>query len=40
MTEVKNYSLDIKGKKIEVEIGKVANLANGSCVITLGETVI
>ena len=40
MTEVKNYSLDINGKKIEVEIGKVANLANGSCVITLGETVI
>ena len=40
MTEVKNYSLDIKGKKIQVEIGKVANLANGSCVITLGETVI
>ena len=40
MTQVKNYSLDIKGKKIEVEIGKVANLANGSCVITLGETVI
>ena len=40
MTQVKNYSLDIKGKKIEVEIGKVANLANGSCAITLGETVI
>ena len=40
MTQVKNYSLVIKGKKIEVEIGKVANLANGSCVITLGETVI
>ena len=40
MTQVKNYSLDIKGKKIEVETGKVANLANGSCVITLGETVI
>ena len=40
MRQVKNYSLDIKGKKIEVEIGKVANLANGSCVITLGETVI
>ena len=40
MSDVKNYSLDIYGKKIEVEIGKVANLANGSCVITLGETVI
>ena len=40
MSDVKNYSLDIHGKKIEVEIGKVANLANGSCVITLGETVI
>ena len=39
MSDVKNYSLDIHGKKIEVEIGKVANLANGSCVITLGETV-
>jgi polyribonucleotide nucleotidyltransferase len=40
MENIKNYSLDINGKNLEVEIGKVANLANGSCVLTMGETVI
>ncbi|MDG2101314.1 MAG: polyribonucleotide nucleotidyltransferase [Dehalococcoidia bacterium] len=40
MENIKNYSLEINGKNLEVEIGKVANLANGSCVLTIGETVI
>ena len=40
MKNIKKYSLDINGKKLEVEIGKIANLANGSCVLTIGETVI
>ena len=40
MEEIKNYTLDLHGKKLEVEIGRVANLANGSCVLTLGETLI
>ena len=38
MENIKNYSLEINGKNLEVEIGKVANLANGSCVLTIGET--
>ncbi|NCG35259.1 MAG: polyribonucleotide nucleotidyltransferase [Dehalococcoidales bacterium] len=40
MENIKNYSLEINGKNLEIEIGKVANLANGSCVLTIGETVI
>ena len=40
MEEIKNYTLDLHGKKLQVEIGRVANLANGSCVLTLGETLI
>ena len=40
MEEIKNYTLDLHGKKLEVEVGRVANLANGSCVLTLGETLI
>ena len=37
---IKKYSLDINGNELSVEIGRVANLANGSCVLTLGETVV
>jgi len=40
MENIKNYSLEINGKNLEVEIGRVANLANGSCVLSIGETVI
>jgi len=39
-TNTKKYSLDINGSSLDVEIGRVANLANGSCVLTLGETMI
>ena len=37
---IKKYSLDINGSELSVEVGRVANLANGSCVLTLGETVV
>ncbi|MBP05265.1 MAG: polyribonucleotide nucleotidyltransferase [Chloroflexi bacterium] len=37
---IKKYSLDINGKHLDVEVGRVANLANGSCVLTVGETVV
>ena len=34
---IKKYSLDINGNELSVEVGRVANLANGSCVLTLGR---
>ena len=37
---IKKYSLDVNGNELSVEVGRVANLANGSCVLTLGETVV
>ena len=37
---IKKYSLDINGNELSIEVGRVANLANGSCVLTLGETVV
>ena len=37
---IRKYSLDINGNELSVEVGRVANLANGSCVLTLGETVV
>ena len=37
---IKKYSLDINGNELSVEVGRVAKLANGSCVLTLGETVV
>ncbi|MDY6065079.1 MAG: polyribonucleotide nucleotidyltransferase [Finegoldia sp.] len=37
---VKRYEYDLCGKKLEVTIGKVAEQANGACLIQSGETVI
>jgi polyribonucleotide nucleotidyltransferase len=37
---VKRYQYDFAGKTLEVEFGKVANLANGSCMIRMGDTVV
>lgn len=37
---VKRYQYDLAGKTLEVEIGKVANLANGSCMVRMGDTVV
>ena len=36
--EGKNYSLQVGGKTISVELGKYAGLANGSCIVTSGDT--
>ncbi len=37
---IKAYSVDIDGKAISVEVGRVARQASGSAVVTLGETVV
>ncbi len=38
--EVKKFEVEIAGKKVVAEFGKLANLANGSVTIQLGDTVI
>ncbi len=38
--EVKTFETTIAGRPFKVEIGKVANLANGSALISYGETVV
>ncbi|RRD93824.1 hypothetical protein EII15_22675, partial [Bacillus licheniformis] len=38
--EEKIYKHLIAGKEIEISIGKVAEQANGSCLVTFGDTVI
>lgn len=38
--EVKNYKTEISGRPLEVEIGKLATLASGSCKVSYGETVV
>jgi polyribonucleotide nucleotidyltransferase len=37
---VKNYSIEINGQNINVETGRIAKQANGSVVVTCGETVV
>ncbi len=37
---VKNYSIEISGRNINVETGRIAKQANGSVVVTSGETVV
>lgn len=37
---VKVYETEVAGRKLKVEIGKVAGLANGSAVISYGDTVV
>ncbi len=34
------YSTELAGRTLSVEIGKVAGLANGACIVTYGETVV
>lgn len=36
----KSYSMDLAGRKLTVEIGRVAAQANGACLIHYGETVV
>ena len=37
---VKVFNYTLAGRPLSVEIGKVAGLANGSCMISYGDTVI
>ena len=37
---VKNYSIEVNGRNINVETGRIAKQANGSVVVTCGETVV
>lgn len=37
---VKNYQFDLAGRPFHVEIGKVANLAGGACMVRCGDTVV
>jgi polyribonucleotide nucleotidyltransferase len=37
---IKNSSIEINGKSLHVETGRIAKQANGSAVVTLGETVV
>ena len=37
---VKNYSIEINGQNVNVETGRIAKQANGSVVVTSGETVV
>ena len=36
----KNYSLEVAGRNLEVEIGELAQLANGSALIKYGDTTV
>ena len=37
---VKNYSMQLAGRELSVEVGKVAGLANGAAMVKYGDTVI
>lgn len=37
---IKNYAMQLAGRKLSVEIGKLAGLANGSALVKYGDTVI
>lgn len=37
---IKNYSLEIGGRTLSVELGKLAKQANGSCTVRYGDTVV
>lgn len=38
--EVKTYSMELAGKTLTVELGRMAEQANGACTVTYGETVV
>ncbi len=38
--EVKKYSMELAGQTLSVEIGRMAEQANGACVVSYGETVV
>ncbi len=38
--EIKQFKTELAGRPLEIEIGKVANLANGACTVRYGDTVV
>jgi len=40
MKKIQDFALEYAGKTLKVEIGKLANLAHGSCTVQYGETVV
>ncbi len=40
MSEVKNFEYEVGGKKLKVQVGKLANQAHGACTVQYGDTVI
>lgn len=38
--DIKNWSIDFAGKTLSVEVGRLSKLANGSCVVRYGDTMI
>lgn len=40
MEKIKNYSLELGGQTLKIEIGKLANQANGAVMAQLGDTVV
>ena len=36
----KSYSMDLAGRPLTIEIGKVAELANAACMVKYGETTV
>ena len=38
--EVKTYSMELAGRTLTVELGRMAEQANGACTVTYGETVV
>ena len=37
---IKKFAIDVAGKELIVETGKLAKQAHGSCTVTYGETVV
>ena len=38
--KIKNFEIDVAGRRLSVEIGKMCQLSNGSCLVKYGETVV
>ena len=37
---IKQFKLEVAGQELEVEVGKLAQQAHGSCTVSYGETVV
>jgi polyribonucleotide nucleotidyltransferase len=40
MADVKNFSLELAGRTLSVEVGKLATLSSGACTVRYGDTVV